>query len=566
MKKKRNLSLNIKTILMVSFLAAVVTAVAAIISYRVYSTTFDDYYKSMAENEARACAAMLDKEAVRTVQQRVMEHYVQVTGALGTDFDNYSEEDWASYYEAFASVKDLPEYAGIIHTLQELAESYGVESIYVCYLDMELDFAMYLADGSILAEPCEPGVFDAPIIKTSRECIEQKNYYLPTYITNFEEYGWLCTASAPVLYGEGEPLVYAYVDVSMNDMMATRARFLRLLVGVLVAIALVLIALWSIFINSMIVKPVNRLAAATGSFVKDREQQGSGGASAISQLHIHTGDEIENLSDSIKTMEQQINEYIDNLTTITAEKERIGAELNVATQIQADMLPSIFPAFPDREDLDIYASMNPAKEVGGDFYDFFLINEDKLAIVVADVSGKGVPAALFMVIAKTLIKNQALMDLPVETVLENVNNQLCEGNNENFFVTCWFGIFDTKTGIMHYANAGHNPPVLIHTDGSTQWLNDISGLVLAAMDGLPYESFELQMQHGDRLYLYTDGVTEAINENEELFGEDRLLEALRNTQDGDVCHSISGTLKRLNAFVGEADQFDDITMLEFEYR
>ncbi|MCI7131275.1 MAG: PP2C family protein-serine/threonine phosphatase [Lachnospiraceae bacterium] len=567
MKKQWKMSLNVKMILMVGFLAVVVTTVAALISYRVYSSAFDSYYQSMAKSQADAQAAMLDERDVAEIQAAVKSCYGQVTGELGTDFDHYSDEDWAQYYDAFASVKELDSYQMIHDTQQELAESFGVESIYICYLDLDWDCAMYLVDGSISAEPCEPGVFDAPIIPEVRACIENGTYDFPAYITNYDEYGWLCTAAAPVLSEDGALLAVAYVDVSMNDVMESKAAFLRLLVGVLTAIETVLIVLWYMFISRMIVKPVNRLAAATASFVEDRERQGSEGAvSAISQLDIHTGDEIEHLSDAVRTMEKQINDYIDHLTAITAEKERIGAELNVATQIQADMLPSIFPAFPERRDLDIYASMNPAKEVGGDFYDFFLINENKLAIVMADVSGKGVPAALFMVIAKTLIKNQAMMDLPPEVVLEHVNNQLCEGNQENFFVTAWLGIVDMNTGVMDYANAGHNPPILIHPDGSMEWMKNISGLVLAAMEGLPYTPHRQQLQHGDRIYLYTDGVTEAINKNEEAFGEKRLQEALERMQGNAVCESISGVRMSLNQFVGEVDQFDDITMLEFEYK
>ena len=567
MKSKWKISLNVKTILMVSFLAAVVTSVAAGISYRVYSSNFDAYYQEMAKSEASAQAAMLDVKDVAEVQAAVKNCYEQVTGVLGTDFGQYSDDDWVRYYDSFVSVKELASYHRILDVQQELSESFGVESIYICYLDLGWDCAMYLVDGSISAEPCEPGVFDAPIIPEIRACIENRTYDFPAYITNYDEYGWLCTAAAPVLAEDGTLLAVAYVDVSMNDVMAMKAAFLRLLIGVLVVIAVVLIALWYIFISRMIVKPVNHLAAATASFVEDRERQGSGGgASAISQLDIHTGDEIEHLSDAVKTMEKQINDYIDNLTVITAEKERIGAELNVATQIQADMLPSIFPAFPERTDMDIYASMNPAKEVGGDFYDFFLVNENKLAIVMADVSGKGVPAALFMVIAKTLIKNQAMMDRPPEIVLENVNNQLCEGNQENFFVTAWLGIVDMRTGVMDYANAGHNPPVLIHPDGSMEWIKNISGLVLAAMEDMPYKPQQLQLQHGDRIYLYTDGVTEAINKTQEAFGEERLLSALESMQGIEVCESIRGVRMLLNQFVGEEDQFDDITMLEFEYK
>ena len=264
-------------------------------------------------------------------------------------------------------------------------------------------------------------------------------------------------------------------------------------------------------------------------------------------------------------MELEINEYIQDLTSVTAEKERIGAELNVATQIQADMLPRIFPAFPERTEFDIYATMNPAKEVGGDFYDFFLVDDDHLAVVIADVSGKGVPAALFMVIAKTLIKNHAQnKDCPGD-VFTQTNEQLCEGNDAGLFVTAWMGILEISTGKFTYVNAGHNPPLLRHADGSFEWLKSRPGFVLAGMEGVRYRENVMELAQGDTLYLYTDGVTEATNGAQELFGDDRLQNALNEQPDlpvDDLLHKIKNDI---DSFVGEAEQFDDITMLGLKY-
>ena len=182
------------------------------------------------------------------------------------------------------------------------------------------------------------------------------------------------------------------------------------------------------------------------------EAKEEGEVSALALLDIHTGDEVENLSHALKRMERDINGYIENLTHVTAEKERIGAELSVATHIQASMLPCIFPAFPNRREFDIYATMTPAKEVGGDFYDFFLVDDDHLAVVIADVSGKGVPAALFMVIAKTLIKDHTQSGKPPEEVFTEVNRQLCEANDENLFVTAWMGVLEISTGKLVYVH------------------------------------------------------------------------------------------------------------------
>lgn len=276
-------------------------------------------------------------------------------------------------------------------------------------------------------------------------------------------------------------------------------------------------------------------------------------------------DETTVLAGAFLDMTQKMKEYIANITEITAEKERIGAELNVATKIQADMLPKIFPAFPGQTEFDVYAQMDPAKEVGGDFYDFFMIDEDHLAIVIADVSSKGVPAALFMVIAKTLIKNHALNQESLGDVFYRVNNQLCEGNEEGMFVTAWMGVLTVSTGSFEYVNAGHNPQLLMNNE-QYDWIHAKPGFVLAGMEGIPYVSDTIQLQHGARIFLYTDGVTEAQNPEHELFGEDRLLESLGRYGRLPLPQMLASVRGDIDAFAGEAEQFDDITMLVFEYK
>lgn len=282
------------------------------------------------------------------------------------------------------------------------------------------------------------------------------------------------------------------------------------------------------------------------------------------QAAVTTNDEIGDLAVAFNTMTGSLRRYIADLTTVTAEKERIGAELNVAKHIQASMLPCIFPAFPERSELDIYATMTPAKEVGGDFYDFFLIDDDHLAMVMADVSGKGVPAALFMVIAKTLLKNCAQTGLSPKAVLEKVNNQLCTGNDAEMFVTVWLGILEISSGHMTCANAGHEYPVIMRAGGDYELIKDKHGFVLAGMEGSRYREYELDVRQGEKLFLYTDGVPEATNAQNELFGTERMLAAL-NRHKNTTCEALLTAMKdEINAFVGSAPQFDDITMLSLE--
>lgn len=248
------------------------------------------------------------------------------------------------------------------------------------------------------------------------------------------------------------------------------------------------------------------------------------------------------------------------------EKERIGAELNVATQIQSSMLPCVFPAFPEYKEFDIYASMDPAKEVGGDFYDFFLVDPDHLALVMADVSGKGVPAALFMMITKTLLKNAAQSGLSPAAALETVNNQLMENNEAGMFVTVWLGIYEISTGRLTAANAGHEYPAVKRADGSFTLFKDKHGFVMGGMEDVTYREYDMELHAGDILFLYTDGVAEATDKEKELYGTDRMLNALNQKENADAKELLLTVRADIDLFVGEAEQFDDITMLALKIR
>ena len=245
------------------------------------------------------------------------------------------------------------------------------------------------------------------------------------------------------------------------------------------------------------------------------------------------------------------------------DKARTESELNIASQIQKNILQSDFPAFPEHDEFDIYASMTPAKEVGGDFYDMFLIDERHLAILIADVSGKGVPASLIMMTAKSLIKSTALNGNSVENVFNIVNRFLCDGNTSNQFITAWLGILNLKTGVIEYTNAGHNPPVIYSKkEDKYSYLKSNPNLILAIMDDTEYEKNEVDLGIGDKIFLYTDGVTEATSDKDELYGENRLLDFLNNHKEETVTDTIKGVKQDIVRFIGTAEQFDDITMLE----
>jgi len=278
-----------------------------------------------------------------------------------------------------------------------------------------------------------------------------------------------------------------------------------------------------------------------------------------------TGDEIELLAEGFEEFSLKTKKYIDEIMTMASEKERVKVEFSLATRIQADMLPGRFPAFPDRNEFDIYASMTPAKEVGGDFYDFFFAGEDKLAMVMADVSGKGVPAAMFMMMAKTMIQGRLVADQDVGRMLEDVNNAICANNTEKMFVTVWVGILDLKSGLLSAANAGHEYPIIKEPDGPFMVLKDKHGFVLGGKKNMKYKAYEIEMKPGSKLFIYTDGVPEAMNEDGQLFGMERTLRAVNDVASSAPQDILANVTRRVGEYVGSAEQFDDLTMMCIEY-
>jgi serine phosphatase RsbU (regulator of sigma subunit) len=280
------------------------------------------------------------------------------------------------------------------------------------------------------------------------------------------------------------------------------------------------------------------------------------------KVEVSTNDEFKALSTGINGMVEALKEAIKEAAA------RIDDELAFARAIQLSALPSHFPAFPDRTEFDIFAEMQPAKEVGGDFYDFFLIGEDKLAVVIADVSGKGIPAALFMMISKTLIKNLALSGISAAEVFAKANNSLCENNDAGMFVTAFMAVLDCKSGKLRYVNAGHNPPLIKKVAGAVEWLPVRPNFILAGMEDIKYVEQEIILAPGDLLFMYTDGVTEACNQALELYSDNRLFKELNNDTLEDptaAADIVEYVLDSVESFADGAEQADDITMLSLKY-
>ena len=387
-----------------------------------------------------------------------------------------------------------------------------------------------------------------------------------SYFSNRTEYGFDYTGMMPIKDSTGKAIALLAVDKSMIEIQDVFYRYsLIVLVEILILSAIGVFVMYK-WLRNRVIDPLKRLEESSGSFVESSKVADSPDDLKITDPHINTGDEMQSLSTSMNDMFTGMKKYMTDLVSVTKEKERIGVELNVATQIQADMLPRIFPAFPGTPEFDIYATMTPAKEVGGDFYDFFMLDETHLGMVIADVSGKGVPAALFMVISKTLIKNRALMGGGPGEILNYVNDQLCEGNASELFVTVWFAIFDIETGKGLAANAGHEHPAIKRKGGQFELDIYRHSPVVATMEGMRFREHEFELNPGDMLFVYTDGVPEATDANKELYGTDRMLKALNSDPEADVHELLANVKSDVDKFVGEAPQFDDLTMMAFEYK
>jgi len=329
-----------------------------------------------------------------------------------------------------------------------------------------------------------------------------------------------------------------------------------ILLGVFIVVLLV-VSVLAYVLSRQITRPILALSEGTKAV---------GRGDLNYRLELKTGDEIEDLANTFNTMTSNLKTYMENLRETTAAKERIESDLRIAAEIQASMLPRTFPPFPNRKEVDIFATMEPAKEVGGDFYDFFFIKENKLCFLIGDVSGKGVPAALFMAATRTLLKTAALRDISPEEILFQVNNTLCPDNDTCMFATIACAILNTETGEVELANAGHNPPLIYSGDRGFEFVDVPKGIAAGVMEDIGYEKIKLTLKPHDIIFLYTDGVTEAMNPESELFSEERLRQCLSGVKPKDAKNVINLVRPEITTFVREAPQADDITMLALEFK
>ena len=530
-------SIAFRSILMVVGLLIIYTTISGVIGYRATSDSLYDQYTEDAFQVANAAAFVVDGDELDEMIRD------------GEDSELYREtwnrlDQLCNAFDAtfvYVIQPDLTDYGHITF----LFSTVRWESEYTPY---ELGYVRTTTNDEykLKYRNLYEGVSDRELLLLNDASYKRSSHHI--------------TAMVPVKNTDQRTKAIICVQRQMDDIRNIQMGYVSRVIETLLMLAAFEITGVGLYLSEQLIKPVTKITEEASRFARENE-------TAEKKLtdSIRGQDEIGVLAQSIDRMEEQITDYMQHLTTVTAEKERISTELNVAKQIQADMLPSVFPAFPDHDDFDIFATMTPAKEVGGDFYDFFLVDDDHLAMVMADVSGKGVPAALFMVITKTLIKNRAQMgDSPAE-ILYHVNNQLCDGNETEMFVTVWMAILELSTGKGVAVNAGHEHPVICRRGGRHELVIYRHSMVVAAMEDMVFREHSFELHPGDRLFVYTDGVPEATNTRNELFGTERMLEALNRDPEASPEAQLKAVRESLDAFVGDAPQFDDITMLGMCY-
>ncbi len=536
----------------------VLAGVCLAIAILFFNSQVTKVYEEMDENIVSSILASVSKEDMIALAKEVDDVYRSME-----DPKKLKEENEEAYLSCFAKIAESDTYKKLwnqINTIRQKTSSTAVD--FELFYPKE-DIRIFILDA------CDVNVY--PCGKTFT--IDVSDYFknpedsFNGFSTSSEVYGKLTTDGELVYYDEENNVCsFLLADIPESSIAARTLVFFSHITLSAVLMTILICVLAVHVIKYVLVKPLMNIMDLSEQYSGNYDQRSSlyEESHVFEQVDGGVIKELNDLGTSLQSMEMEMNSYLGNIAHMISEKARINAELDLAKKIQANMLPNTFPAFPMRDEFEIYATMDPAKEVGGDFYDFFMIDDDHLGIVIADVSGKGVPAALFMMMVKIIISNSASVGVSPKVILEETNDKVCQNNKNDMFVSVWFGVLTLSTGEVVAANAGHEYPI-IKTGEKFEVLKDKHGLVVGGMEDVSYSDYTIKLETGDVIFVYTDGLAEATNADNVLFGLDRTVEALNAEPDAHPKKLIRNIKDAVDEFVGEAEQFDDLTMLAIRY-
>ncbi len=518
-------------------------------------------YKRELRHEGAMVTALIGKDNVIRAIEDAKEIYYSTPEEIRSD--QFSEEYINIILAGLAD--DYEENKDLVITCGREAE---LKKIYYTFYDEEYHRAVIAINGFSDTGDLLPGQWISDATgKTWNEVNRtlDSKWYLPVHYNH--ELGWIATNFDAINDSEGNMVGCISTTVGINALVTAIEVFLLMYIPIIVIIIIWRTAAEAKWTKDRVIEPINELADGAGQYAGNHGlDENDRYLSAFRNLEIKTGDEIEELWKTMADMEAEIETSMVTIREESAAKAKYVTELELARQIQKGALPIDFDEVMAGSGFSLFASMEPAKEVGGDFYDFFRLDDNHVGLVIADVSGKGVPAALFMMKSKALVRNTATMGSSPAETLKEVNDNLCADNPNAMFVTVWFGILNTDSGEVIAANGGHEYPFLTGEDGKFLEFEEPHGIALGIMEGLEYENYNFRIPKGGMLYVYTDGVAEAHNEKDELYDLERIGNTLNSCTDPNPHDVIEVMKKSLNDFKGNRDQFDDITMLAVKYQ
>ncbi len=542
------------------FSATLILVIGAITLVNNFFSTMKAYKRETAHSMEYA-VSLIDASYLENAYRKTREKYENIPEDLAAD---HHSEEYISYFvdlvdEDFWVARDI---------LVLCKEKNQLSSIALFFPDEERQRAVFVIDGYDIEEAYVPGQWlstEESDIDTPEKMERVASSDVILHVGHGELNGWNATNYIKIFDSKGDFIGYCTCDVNINDFFNRLIRSAIVYIIVFLVIVAFMAYRISRLLKKRIISPINALAVTAEEYTKRDKTAEEEETSFFKSLHIDTNDEIETLYSSLSEMESDINSTMKRIREMTAEKERVSAELSVATSIQADMLPKDYEFFSDRKEFDLYASMTPAKEVGGDFYDVFMPDDDHLCMVMGDVSGKGVPAALFMARSMTAIRMRAKSGGTPSEILNDANIVLCDGNDEMMFVTVWLAILTLSTGEVTEANAGHENPAVREPGSDFTYIKKNHGVALGVNYRIKQEDDTFTMRPGSTLFIYTDGVTEATDTEDERFYDDRLASALNEAKDKKPEEILAHVKERIDEFIKGAPQYDDLTMLAITY-